>query len=97
MHSVMEEETLNMWLMFFLIPSGTIMKMVIHFSLSLWAILHVAELFNQLLKANPNTILISAMKPAIDYVVLSKVEISLLKSSIELVMAITCVPLIFLN
>lgn len=93
----MEEESLNMWLMFFLIPSGTLMKMTIHFSLSLWALLHVAELFNQILKTNPNAPLISATKPMVEYVIISKVEIALLKSTIELLIGVFCVPLIFIN
>lgn len=97
MHSIMEEEALNVWLMFFLIPSGVLMKMVIHSCLSLWAVLHVAELFNHILKNNPNALLISATKPMIDYIIISKVEIALLKNTIELVIGILCMPLIFIN
>ena len=84
MHSVMEEELVNVFLMVFLIPSGYIMKTGIHAALSIWALMHVSELFNSMLEKSPNMLGVSALKPVIDYVLISKVELALLKNSIEI-------------
>ena len=97
MHSFMEEEAINLFLMFFLIPSGGIIRMGIHFCLSLWAIIHVSELFNSILKVNPNAIGVSAMRPLIEYVIVSKVEIAMLKNTIEVTIGAICIPMIFMN
>jgi hypothetical protein len=97
MHSVMEEELVNIFLMVFLIPSGYIMKIGIHSVLSIWAIMHVSELFNSMLDKNPNYLGVSALKPVIDYVLITKVELALLKNSIEMMLGIICVPMVFLN
>lgn len=97
MHSVMEEELVNIFLMVFLIPSGYIMKTGIHFALSLWALMHVSELFNSMLDKNPNMLGVSALKPLVDYVLITKVELALLKNALEMSLGIICIPMVFLN
>ena len=96
-HSIMEEEALNIFLMFFLIPSGGFIRMGIHLSLSLWAMIHVAELYNSILKVNPNAIGVSAMRSLIEYVIVSKVEIAMLKNTIEITIGAICIPMIFMK
>lgn len=97
MHSFMEEELINVFFMVFLIPSGYIIKTAINSCLSIWAIMHVSELFKSILDKNPNMIGISALKPLIDYILVSKVELAMLKNTIEMTMGVICIPMVFLN
>jgi hypothetical protein len=97
MHSIMEEELVNIFFMVFLIPSGYIMKMGIHSCLSLWAIMHVSEFFKSILDKNPNFIGLSALKPINDYIIVSKVELALLKNTIEMTLGLICIPMVFFN
>ena len=97
MHSIMEEELINIFLMVFLIPSGPFVKIAIHSSLYIWATMHVSELFKSILENNPNALGISALAGIIDYIIVSKVELAMLKNTIELTIGMICVPMVFLN
>jgi hypothetical protein len=97
MHSMMEEELINVFFLIFLIPSGYIIKMGIHSCLSIWAVMHVSELFKSILDKNPNIIGLSALKPLNDYILVSKVELALLKNSIEMTLGLICIPMVFFN
>ena len=97
MHSIMEEELINIFLMVFLIPSGPFVKIAIHASLYIWATMHVSGLFKSILENNPNALGISALAGIIDYIIVSKVELAMLKNTIELTIGMICVPMVFLN
>lgn len=97
MHSMMEEELINVFFLIFLIPSGYIIKMGIHSCLSIWAVMHVSELFKSILDKNPNIIGLSALKPLNDYILVSKVELALFKNSIEMTLGLICIPMVFFN
>jgi hypothetical protein len=97
MHSMMEEELINVFFLIFLIPSGYVIKMGIHSCLSIWAVMHVSELFKSILDKNPNIIGLSALKPLNDYILVSKVELALLKNSIEMTLGLICIPMVFFN
>mmetsp|Transcript_15430 Transcript_15430/g.26105 ORF Transcript_15430/g.26105 Transcript_15430/m.26105 type:complete len:303 (+) Transcript_15430:248-1156(+) len=96
-HTLLEEETLNVFLMVFLIPSGSILRTLIHLSLSLWALMHVCEMLAAQLRANPDTPVISILKPQIDQVIVSKVEINKAKNHVELFVGVICLPLVFMQ
>ena len=93
---LLEEESLNAFLMVFLLPSGKIPKLMIHFSLSLWSLMSVAEMANGLLEADPETIGLASLKPIIDFIVLSKVELSIFKNLIEITLGCLSVPFVFM-
>lgn len=93
LQSFIEEEVMNIFLMVFLLPAGWAMRFVIYICLSIWALLHVAMLAESQLEAEPNTIGLAVLAPAVDWIILSKVEIVMLKSYIETLIAIFCVPM----
>ena len=94
-HSLLEEEILNIFLMVFLVPSGDLFKFMIHLSLYIWAVLHTAELCWEQLLRNPQTPGLSALHPVIEFIVISKVELTLLKNMIEVFIGSICVPCVF--
>ena len=75
LQSFVEEECINIFLMVFLIPSGVLVRYVIHGILSVWALLHIANLANEQLINNPETVGLVSMKPLIDQITFMKVEI----------------------
>lgn len=89
-HSFLEEECINLFLMVFLVPSGSGMRIIIHICLSIWALLHVCDMFERMLMSNPNTIGISALRPIIHYVYVSKFEFLMIKNIIEIFIGIIC-------
>ena len=48
-HAFLEEECINMFLTVFLIPSGNSMRILIHMCLSIWALIHVCDMFERTL------------------------------------------------
>lgn len=95
--SFVEEECMNIFLMVFLIPSGWMLKIVIHVCLCIWALVHVSMLADCQLRSDPNTIGLSALKPIIDYIVHSKVEFITLKNQIEILIGLSCAPLVLIG
>lgn len=89
-HSFLEEECINLFLMVFLIPSGNTMRLLVHVCLSLWALIHVCDMFERTLQANPNALGISALKPIIHYVYVSKYDFLMYKNFVEIFIAIIC-------
>lgn len=79
---------MNLFLMVFLVPSGYLMRLVIHACLSIWALIHVCDMFQRTLEANPNALGISALKPIINYVYVSKFELLVVKNIIEVFIGI---------
>lgn len=94
--ALLEEESLNVFLMVFLLPAGVVPKLMIHCSFSLWSVMSVAEMANGLLEADPETIGLASLKPVIDCIVLSKVELSVLKNLIEITLGLLSVPFVFM-
>lgn len=93
--SLTEEEVMNLFLMVFLIPSGKLVKLVVQACLYIWAAMHVCVLADEQLQSNPGTVGLSALKPAIDWVNLSRVEVNLFKNKIEIGLALCTLPLVF--
>lgn len=89
-HAFLEEESINMFLAVFLIPSGNSMRVLIHLCLSIWALIHVCDMFERTLLVNPNAIGISALRPLIHYVYVSKYDFLMYKNMIEIFIAIIC-------
>mmetsp|Transcript_26791 Transcript_26791/g.40871 ORF Transcript_26791/g.40871 Transcript_26791/m.40871 type:complete len:171 (+) Transcript_26791:416-928(+) len=96
-HSLLEEEMLNIFLMVFIIPSGSLFKFFIHLSLSLWALMHVCEMGHQRLQSDPNTPGLSLLAPLLGWVVVSKYEIVSVKCWIETIIGAFCVPCVFMG
>lgn len=90
LHSFLEEECMNLFLMVFLVPTGYTMRLIVHLSLSVWALIHVCDRFKRTLESNPNAIGLSALRPIIEYVYVSKFELLLVKNGIELFIGIIC-------
>ena len=59
--------------------------------------MHVCVLAEEQLQSNPGTLGLSALKPAIEWVNLSRVEVNLLKNRIEIGLAVCTLPLVFLG
>ena len=59
----------------------------------LWAAVHVATLFQAQLESNPTTIGLAGLAPAVEWVIMSKIEIVLLKNMTELLIGILFVPM----
>lgn len=91
MHSVLEEDTLNIFLMVFLIPSGHVMRSLIHASLSIWAMIHVVDMISKSMTGE------NILTPVLNYVQLSKIELNMYKSHIELLIGFFATPAVFLN
>ena len=91
MHSVLEEDTLNIFLMVFLIPSGHVMRSLIHASLSIWAMIHVVDMISKTMTSE------NILTPVLNYVQLSKIELNMYKSHIELLIGFFATPAVFLN
>jgi hypothetical protein len=89
-HSFIEEECMNLFLMVFLVPSGYSMRMIIHFSLGIWALLHTCEMLHKVLENKPNAVGVSALAPVINYVHLSKFELLQIKNIVEVFIAVIC-------
>ena len=79
--------------MVFLLPAGPVMRFIIYICLSIWALLHVAMLGESQLESDPNTIGLAVLAPAIEWIILSKVEVVMVKSFIETLIAIFCIPM----
>lgn len=92
-----DEEFMNVFFMVFLIPSGRYLKMAIQLCLCIWAVMHVCAMAGNQLKANPGTIGLSALKRPIEWVNLSKVEVSMVKSKIEIGIALIAIPAVFMS
>lgn len=80
--------------MIFLIPCGAVIRFVVYFCLGIWALMHACLLAESQLLINPDTIGLSSMVPAIQYINLSRVEMALLKNKIEIVLAFLSIPLV---
>lgn len=91
-----DEEFMNLFFMAFLIPSGRIIKLLINLCLAIWALMHVCVMADSQLKSNPNTLGLSALKGAIDYVNLRRIEFSLIKNKIEVFLALIALPSVFM-
>ena len=90
-----EEESINIFLMVFMIPSGWILKSLIKLALSIWALIHVCVLAEQVLLDNPDTIGLASLHPAIEWVNLSRVELAIMKNKLEIFIGLVCTPAVF--
>lgn len=81
---------MNLFLMVFLVPSGYTMRLIVHLSLSIWALIHVCDRSKRALEANPNAVGLSALAPLINYVYVSKFELLLIKNFIEVFIGLLC-------
>jgi hypothetical protein len=95
--SLTEEESINLFFMVFLIPSGWIMRFLIKFTLAMWALIHVCILAEQTLLDNPETIGLATLHPMIQWVNLSRVEIAIMKNKIEIFIGLICAPMVFMG
>ena len=90
---IFSEEVMNIILLFFLVISGPIPKFLIHFSLSIWAIIHITDFCYE----SQVVLRIPALLPYLEVIKNSKIELMYLKNIIEFALLILSIPFIFIK
>ena len=90
---IFSEEVMNIILLFFLVISGPIPKLLIHFSLSIWAIIHITDFCYE----SQVVLRIPALLPYLEVIKNSKIELMYLKNIIEFALLILSIPFIFIK
>ena len=86
---------MNIFLMLFAAPCGSLVRSTIYFALGLQAVMQVCAFAEGHLLENPETVGLSTLYPLIEYINLSRVEITILKNQIEMLLAFVCFPFVF--
>ena len=81
----------------FLIPSGWILKLLMHICLAIWALMNCVDMAHDQLEANPNTPGLAVFKGLVDHLAVSKVEMTLFKNRLELLIGILSFPFVFIS
>jgi len=88
MHSLLDEDVLNLFLMVFLVCSGNIMQSAIHVCLFIWALMHASDI-----TYGQDTLL----SPVMDWVHHSKVELNQIKCNVEVLICFCAFPSVFVR
>ena len=86
---------MNLFLMVFLIPSGSYLKLMVYLCLQIWAVLHVSIIAEAQLRENPQTMGLTAIEPIIKWINLSKVEVATIKNQLEIFLGLFSIIGIF--
>ena len=95
-NTLLEEECMNTFFMIFLVPSGKLLKLIIHIFLYLWAIMHVSDMALEQLERDPETPVIASFHRYFTAISYSKTEINQVRSYIEVLIGVLSVPLVLL-